>query len=307
MFKFKRKIWDLTITRNQSVFHTCLAASGAVLYSKLFFVPAKEEVNIVSELEHTNVYTNKQNLDLYTQALEKICLNPKLLKKVTLIYDQLIKNLEVASKNLLKECSEDNFQKYLDCYTKLTAGLFLTAIFGRRISVLLKDKLSNLYPNFNSEQIDIKVAELSYPEVNTPLTLSQVGLLKLVVKIKKQNILLNELTTSKLSKEFNDLQEKFRAIPVNYSGDPWIEVDFLNQLKNILNDNPEKTLKDFEENHKTRIKTMRRQIALLPTEYLKKLCYGLQVCTTYNEKRKFAICNAALAYRPLFILVAKKK
>lgn len=306
MITFQSKKWDLAITRNCSFFHSCMAAEGAVKKNTVFGVAPKDEINIITKSLRLSIFTEEKNLDLYEKSIEKVCLNPKSLRRLQEVYNKKIQDLFKTSKALEENPTEKNYDAFIRSYVTLTSGLFITAILGRHMAKILKSGLHDMFPNFSNAEIEKKMAVLTYPEFRTPLTSSQLELLQLGALMQKKKVLLKDLPSSALYKNLIRIESSYKFIPVNYTEDPWTEQQMMSQLGDMLKKDCMAELESLNKSHKQKVKAMKLELGDIPNAELRQVARSLQIGTLLNEKRKFAFCRAGLAYRPLFVSISQK-
>lgn len=306
MIIYKKKKWDLSITRNSSFFHACLAVDGAVNKGKVFGVSPKDELSIVTNTQRHTIYTEQKNLEIYQKSIERVCMSPKRLQKLAGIYDILIQKLNSASNDLEDHVTEKRYIQFIQAYTALTPGLFITAIMGRSMTVFLRSLLEKKFPQHSTQDIDKIISVITYPEEHTPLTNSQLQLVKLAAGMQEKNISTQELLESSLSKTFDNIFNTYKFIPVNYTEEAWTKQEMIVQLSEMLKKDCKKELQTLEENHKNKVRQMKKQLKEISDSSIEQASIALQAGTILNEKRKFAFCRAGVAYRPLFKEIAEE-
>lgn len=305
MIKFQNKNWQLSVTRNMSLFQSCLDVGGHFLYSQKYGLPPLEHLFIVKNGSVMFAHSNKNNIAKYNKAIEKICLNPSKLKKLEKTYHKYGKNLLQASEKLEKNTGARNYKNYISANLHLAAGLYLTTAIGLRIYFLLSERLKKLFPLLSAENLDILIADITYPPKSTPLIKSRLDLLSLCLALQKKKIKPNQIKKfPKLYKKFENYCEKHSFIPVNYNEDPWSEKEIFNQLESIYKINCQKEKKLITKTQREKIKIAKRKLKEIGDREIKNMAIALQTGTFLNEYRKNIFCRASLAYRLLFKEIA---
>lgn len=306
MVKFQGKDWSLLVARNMSFFHDALDRWGTQFALPKYGLISLTNLAIAKDGNQSFVFDEQESSQQFAKNLESVCQSAAKLEQLEKKYLEFGNNLLKASDNLEREISLENFIDYIESYKDLAGGLGITARIGKHITPLLKTLSINSFPDYSNKKIDLLISEITYPTEHTPLLMSQVSLLSLGQELQKNNISVGDIN------KYPDIYEKFKShyktysvIPVNFNEDPWTEKEILEQLQKIMNKNCALEKKNISENHTNKIKIRDAKLVGLSPQ-IKQIAHSLQVGTYLNEYRKFIICRANLAYRPIFKLVAQK-
>jgi len=305
MIRFRNKNWELTVTRNMSLFQSCLDVAGHFLCSKKYGLPAYEHLFVVKNGSIMFAHHSQDNSDNYHKKICEICLNPAKFGKLQSAYQKHGNNLLGASDALEKKAGEREYKNYIKANLNLSAGLYITTAIGRLVHGLLVDKLRLYYPNIGQNELEFLVAEITYPPKHTPLVESRLDLLDLCIYLRKHGIKTNNIKKfPKASEIFEKYYAKYHFVPVNFNEDPWTRKDIMKQLMALNKYDCKKEKENILQNHKEKIKIAKRKLKEKKNAEITQLAEVLQVGTILNEYRKYVFCRASLAYRPLFKEIA---
>jgi phosphoenolpyruvate synthase/pyruvate phosphate dikinase len=291
--------WFLTITRNVSFWHQVLGNEGHYAYTKDFGVDANlETLSFTVRGTESHLFMHQPNYGEYSQAvLDAINTKEKtrrLKKKYQLFAKELLFSLHECKENL----NFKTWEKFTKQYSRMTAGLMLTATLGRSGGELLGKKLKD--KGFGDLEIPAIIAAITYPSEHTPLFQSQIDLLMIGVQIRGKKI-----SEKKRVALLNAWLLKYRNIPVNFCDEPWDLKDAENQLNSILKKDCRQELELQEKGHRDRVEKSSKLLKKINDEGIDILAYGIAEGTLINEFRKNIFSRVSLEYRPIFQKIAE--
>lgn len=290
--------WYLSVTRNMSFWHQDLCNEGFFSRAKDFGIDAELEcIGITIEGTRTNLFMNQENYAEYSEVVMQKISTMEGVANLKEKYKQFVKENFEALEECNKNLNVKTFEKFLDTYTCLTAGLMITGTIGRNGGDTLSAKLKGL--GCKTETIPDIIATITYPEEHTPLFDSQLDLLEIGTKIQ------SGITSNEKEVLITEWLEKYGSIPVNYCDEPWTKEDAHNQLNSMLLKDCNQELASAEKNHKDRIDQKKTKLAEINNEEISILAYAIAEGTYLNEFRKNAFCRTSLWYRPIFQKIAE--
>jgi len=308
MVRFKGRVWTPSITRQMSFFHSCMAVVGSTVHAKLYGLPKKDEIYVTRNGRLSVVFWPTDDMEKYQYSLGNLCSSPNQLMRLSSTYHRLGSSLWHSSNALEKQLpSVGVYRRYRLAYERLTAGLSLTSVIGRHIPELLTARLIKLHPSYSNQKVELIISELTYPSEQTPLTKSQLSLLGIGAILQKRRLKIDDfLNYPEIRSQLRDYLKRYGAIPVNFCEDPWSEDDVVQQLRDILNYDCAEEWRKIIKNHNKQCRQTRMLLSRIGDTEIRRWAKALQIGTTLNEYRKFIFCRASLAYRPMFILIAKR-
>jgi phosphoenolpyruvate synthase/pyruvate phosphate dikinase len=305
MIRYKNTNWQLFVTRNMSFFHECSEIPGVIRYGKLFGVPPRYQISIITENgTRTSIFQNEKRIKIYNRGIVQLCLSSKI-KNLEKIYKKYGNNLLKISKKIEKDFSLKTFREFIEAYEKFEPSLPLTATLGRVIHQLLIEELKKLYSLKNKQEIEFIASEITYPEEHTPLFNSQLSLLKIGSYIQKNKVK-NFENDSKIKRMLQIHRKNYGHIPVNFNEEPWSTDDIFSQLKDLLKIECQKEINSLLKSHRVRIKKAKNILKQINNKKIFQIATSLQIGTFLNEYRKNVFSRASLAYRFLFQNIAQK-
>ncbi|MDB5204794.1 MAG: hypothetical protein JWP09_822 [Candidatus Taylorbacteria bacterium] len=287
--KYKNKIWTTGVNRNLSFLHQCLSAGFT--HTIDFGAPqAPLSGSITSDGTKTDIFYEKNSLDIFGKGLVKMSHDPKKIRALQTYYKKFAQEFLLSLQRLNKNTNSRNLELFFRQYSRFCSGLLITRVMGIVDYSALRDKLKDL----NIDDIDSIISYVSYPEKNTPLTLSRIELLKIAS--------LKELDREK---KLRTWLKRFQHIPVNFCEDPWTMADALQQLKEISGKDPEASLRKMLQNHQDKLRNKKDLLRKIKNTHVLNLANALGICTTLNEFRKNIFCKVSLEYRSVFLKIAK--
>jgi len=289
--------WYMTVTRNMSFWHQDLANEGLFSFTKEYGIDAKLEVlAIVTEGTRTNAFMHHANYNHYANTVMKKVSTASGVSDLKKKYKQFAKEVFESLDQCKKNFTVKNWEKFMESYKRLSAGLMITATIGRSGGELLSKKLKDL--GYDESTIPDMIATITYPKDHTPLFDSQLELLEIGKKVQAGA---SEKEKKKLLGKWLDA---FGSIPVNFCDDPWTEVDALAQLNSVLTKDCSKEFILAEQNHKKRTEQSKVLLKKIDNSEVSALAYAVAEGTYLNEFRKNVFCKTSLSYRPLFQKIA---
>lgn len=305
--KFLNRSWKITVTRNMSVFTNAIASAGLFKYGKKFNALPLEVLYVTKDNRLSYAYINEENYDRYCEDLEKLYKKPALLKELENTYHRHGKSLWEKSEKLSKNPSRQNYLSFVKTAKVHSAGLQISTVIGIRFYEILNKKLRQFHPDLSQQEIEILMSEITYPEKEIPLVRAQKALVKIGIELQKVGKTADDIFTEKrIEKMFRDYLNNFSIIPANFMDEPWTEKESIDQLRTVMKKDCQKELANIEEINKKRKIQSRKILAKIKSQEIKNLAKSIQLGTYLNEYRKYIICRANLAYRPMFQEIARK-
>ena len=210
MVKFQGKNWHLIVTRNLSLFHSCLDNAGNYSCAKKYGLPPNCHIAISKNGRLGYIFANKEITKRYRKELEKICLDKDKFKKLESVYYEFGDKLWNSSEALEKNLNITSFKNFINAYKDLATGLVITTHIGRHMPVLLTNRLQKYYPKISKQELDILIGDITYPDKSTPLIESQLLLLKIGEELQKKKLSINKIkNNSKIYKIFKNYTKKY--------------------------------------------------------------------------------------------------
>ena len=295
-FDYKDFTWDLLVTRNMSLWHDALAGQGYFAHNKDFGIDARlRTLCLVQNGKHTNLFVEHTDYEDYAEKVLNLFVNPKTSSGVRQTFlklsEDLLKSISICKEDL----NTENFHNFQEAYKVFSAGLNITAVFGRISFEELKAQLSKL--GYSASEIDQIIPVITYPKEHTPLIESRIDLLKIA-----------EQTTGSEDKVDQLLQEwlnKYQHVPVNFNEEPWNFKDAKNQLSEVI-DGASERLKEIYAKSEQNIALAKSKLDEIGNTEISNLATAISEATFINEFRKNAISKASLEYRPIFMKIAEK-
>ncbi len=295
-FDYKGFTWDLLVTRNMSLWHDALAGQGYFSHNKDFGVDARlRTLSLIQNGKHTNLLVEHNDYEDYAQKVLKLFSNPNNLPELRNIFLTLAENL-FKSINICKEdLNAKNFHDFQEAYKVFSAGLNITAVFGRISFEELKGQLSKL--GYSASEVNEIIPVVTYPKEPTPLIESRIDLLKIA----------EQKGTSQGNEEqlLQEWLDKYQHVPVNFNEEPWDMKDARNQLLEVKGAASEK-LKEIYTKSEQSIALAKKKLDGIGNQEIINLANAISEATFLNEFRKNAISKASLEYRPIFKTIAEK-
>lgn len=305
MIRYRNKNWVLTVTRNMSLFQSCLDVGGHYLYSKNYGLPRYEHLFVVKNGTIMFAHHSEKNAKKYHEKVVEISLNPAKFRKMQVAYQKYGNDLMQASGRLEKNPGAREYKNYIQANLNLSAGLYITTGIGKLIHSLLLGKLKLYFPDLGQNELELLVSEITYPKQHTPLTESRLDLLAFGAYLQKDRIKpVNIKKYPKATKIFEKYYSKYHFIPVNFNENPWTRQDIIGQLKALGKIDCVREKNSILRNHREKTENVRSKLEEIRSAEIKKMAEVLQTATILNEYRKYVFCRASLAYRPLFQKIA---
>jgi phosphohistidine swiveling domain-containing protein len=307
MIRYKNKKWELTVTRNMSLFQSCLDVAGHYLYSKNFGLPAYEHTFVVENGTRMYAHHNEENAEKYHKGIISICMRREKFDRLKAIYKKYENDLWRVSERLEKNSGKEEYLDYLRANLHLSAGLYLTTAIGIHILDLLQKKIKLLFPDLKEREVQMLTSEITYVKSFTPLSQSRTDLLDIGNQLIKNKLKPKDIEENPgLRKSFEKYYKKYYFIPVNFNGNPWTKNDIMRQLTALLKVNCQRKKESILSSHKEKNKTSKKRLKKINNIDISWLAEVLQAATMLNEQRKYIFCRASLAYRPLFRKIASE-
>ena len=292
-FDYKSFTWNLLVTRNMSLWHDALAGQGYFAYNKDFGIDARlRTLTLVQNGKHTNLFVEHNDYVNYAQKVLKLFINPDNLSGLRQKFFTLSENLFESIDICKKDFNLNNFHNFQEAYKVFSAGLNITAVFGRISFEELKNSLYKL--GYSENEVNEIIPIITYPKEHTPLLESRIELLKIAEQKNRSHD--NQLLQEWLS--------KYQHIPVNFNEEPWNLKDSQKQLLEVM-DNASDRLKEIYEKNKKGVTLAQSKLKDINNKDINNLANAISEATFLNEFRKNAISKASLEYRPIFKKVAE--
>jgi len=296
-FDYKGFTWDLLVTRNMSLWHDALAGQGYFSHNKDFGVDARlRTLGLVQNGKHTNLFVEHEDYEDYAQKVLKLFCNPNNLPGLRNTFLTLAGNLFKSIDICKADLNAKNFYDFQEAYKVFSAGLNITAVFGRISFEELKSQLSKL--GYTASEVNEIIPLITYPKEPTPLIESRINLLKIAAQITESGDNKDQLLEEWL--------EKYQHIPVNFNEEPWDLKDANDQLLGVINDASEK-LKEIYSKNEQNVALAKSRLQEIGNSEITDLANAISEATFLNEFRKNAISKASLEYRPIFKKIAEKE
>lgn len=290
--------WVLMITRNMSFWHGCLSNEGSYFHTSDFGIDFKLRLlTFVVDSTRSSLFFEKQNMEQGYQAIWVAINTEDGLLSLKNFYRQFAEELLVSLGNYITDLRPETYQQFMDSYSRLTAGLNITALIGRHTTDLINARLKEL--GYKDEEIPDIVATVTYPREHTPLFDSQLALLEIGARIQDGSLKQNEI-----DKELAKWLEAYGVIPVNFCEEPWSIEDARTQLTSMLEKKCKEELAISNKLHEDHIQNARAKLEEINDPRLTTIARALQEITTMNEFRKNVFCRVSLGYRPIFSKIA---
>jgi len=307
MVNFAGKHWEVSVTRNVSLFHGSFDVGSEAIETKIYGTVPHNFFYLVQEGRKAFLFSNQEDVKLYYKRLEKLCVSSQSFGRLEKIYFKLGSALQKSSVLLEKDFSLKNYRTFCRAYLALSPSLYLTTALGRHMHSLLSERLAQLYPARHHHSREALMGDITYPSGHTPLSLSQFSLLHLGAWLQKNKVNVKNIKKHKPSLQmWHKHIELYSFIPVNFNEEPWSEQDVTAQLKTFLRKDCALELKKFQANHRLKVRQAALSLKAIKDNKVKLLATVLQKTTLLNEYRKYCFCRASLSYRPLFKAIAKK-
>ncbi|MEK7075196.1 MAG: PEP-utilizing enzyme [Patescibacteria group bacterium] len=298
---FKGATWGLLVSRNMSLWHDSLAGQGYYSNNKSFGINAPlRTIALVENSIHTDLMVSYDDYTKYAKEVLDLFVNPEnhlqIREKYFSLADKLLGSIEVCKNKLNLE----SFRNFQEAYKIFSAGLNVTAVFGRISLEVLTDKLRAT--EYSSEEIAKIIPVITYPTEASPMLQSRVDLLKIAEELKN-NTKVNVKKETALLKEWLN---KYQHIPVNFCEEPWLLQDAMSQLDEIMDKDCSLELKRIENNSISNIALAIAKLKEINNSEIQAIAKAISEASYINEFRKNAISKASLEYRPIFETIAKK-
>lgn len=302
---YQNDYWVPFVTRNMSFWHSCLDRSGSLKKCRYYLVKPKYTLSLSIDGGKLTTAFNADKLNKpHSHSVIALASSKKYFRLTELIHHSGEQLIEI-SKILYKKPSQASYLKYIEKYELMAPTLSLMTYIGRLGQEKLRQAIKKQCPHADTAELDEIQSVVSYPDRLTPMSESQLSLMKIADIIQKKKIK-KWLTSENINKLLIAHRLRFAHLPVNFNEEPWSEKDINKQLSECLKLPAGKERRRIIQNHRHKIKQRNRMIKRLSGSSLRHWALVTQSATELNEYRKQVFCQASLGHRRLFRDLAKK-
>lgn len=295
---FMGREWYLAVTRNMSFWHQWISGEGHVKYMPLFGVHAAlEELFISVNGTSTSVFVYEPNYAEYCKAVLKAIDTKRKIAQLKKTYHRLSLDLLQALSACVQSTTVHTWNSFVEAYHQLCPGLMITTTIGRDGGEQLSAKLKEL--GVPETEIQPTIALITYPQEYTPLTQSQLDLLRIGSQVQAHT--LTEQSLKGVLKRWVDMHG---MIPVNFCNEPWGMGDAQQQLSEILRKDCKTELERMERGQKDMLQDARKRLREIGDAEVEIFAMAIAEGTSLNEFRKNVFSRVSLGFRPIFKHIA---
>ncbi|MEK7151081.1 MAG: PEP/pyruvate-binding domain-containing protein [Patescibacteria group bacterium] len=290
----------LAITRNMSFWHQYLSSIGHYVNTKDFGVDTvNEQVYITIDGTQTHMFLTPSNAKEYAEAILSAVSSLEKIEELEAKYRNFAKELINALESLKQDLTVHNLKTFFEKYTRMCAGLNLTAVLGRVGIDRLTEKL--LQQGVAEKDIPEIIGTVTYPAEHTPLFESQLDLLKIGARAQKE-----KMKDKDRDAALEEWLSKYGHIPVNFCDEPWSLSDAQTQLEGMLKKDCVQEVERLSKIHEEKTKEAQKQLKKINNKEITTLATALAQGTYLNEFRKGIFSRVSLGYRGVFEKIAHK-